>query len=135
MFSLREEHMLMICVCMCAAVSINLDIFLFGAFIEHTEIKLLDKDVAFYIPSSLSLFSPSSFSHPPLICQGVVGREPFPLPAVPGPACIDTESYYEEAQPYEETFNGKKTCFTWTQLWIFTQQGPAEGLLGSVLDY
>ncbi|XP_044033635.1 actin filament-associated protein 1-like 2 isoform X2 [Siniperca chuatsi] len=37
---------------------------------------------------------------------GVVGREPFPLPAVPSPACIDTsESYYEEAQPYEETFN------------------------------
>ncbi|XP_059180351.1 actin filament-associated protein 1-like 2 [Centropristis striata] len=37
---------------------------------------------------------------------GVVGREPFPLPAVPAPACIDTsESYYEEAQPYEETFN------------------------------
>ncbi|KAF1373855.1 hypothetical protein PFLUV_G00243260 [Perca fluviatilis] len=37
---------------------------------------------------------------------GVVGREPFPLPAVPAPACIDTsESYYEEAQPYEEAFN------------------------------
>ncbi|XP_076616747.1 actin filament-associated protein 1-like 2 isoform X2 [Chaetodon auriga] len=37
---------------------------------------------------------------------GVVGREPFPLPAVPAPACMDTsESYYEEAQPYEETFN------------------------------
>ncbi|XP_029311861.1 actin filament-associated protein 1-like 2 isoform X2 [Cottoperca gobio] len=37
---------------------------------------------------------------------GLVGREPFPLPAVPAPACIDTsESYYEEAQPYEETFN------------------------------
>ncbi|XP_027145388.1 actin filament-associated protein 1-like 2 isoform X2 [Larimichthys crocea] len=37
---------------------------------------------------------------------GVVGREPFPLPALPSPACIDpSESYYEEAQPYEETFN------------------------------
>ncbi|XP_070707728.1 actin filament-associated protein 1-like 2 [Pempheris klunzingeri] len=37
---------------------------------------------------------------------GVVGREPFPLPALPAPACTDTsESYYEEAQPYEETFN------------------------------
>ncbi|XP_031170996.2 actin filament-associated protein 1-like 2 [Sander lucioperca] len=37
---------------------------------------------------------------------GVVCREPFPLPAVPAPACIDTsESYYEEAQPYEEAFN------------------------------
>lgn len=35
-------------------------------------------------------------------------REPFPLPALPAPACTDTsESYYEEAQPYEETFNGK----------------------------
>ncbi|KAA8581542.1 hypothetical protein FQN60_003123 [Etheostoma spectabile] len=38
--------------------------------------------------------------------RGMVGREPFPLPAVPAPACIDTsESYYEEAQPYEEAFN------------------------------
>ncbi|XP_028286897.1 actin filament-associated protein 1-like 2 [Parambassis ranga] len=37
---------------------------------------------------------------------GVVGREPFPLPVTPAPACIDTsESYYEEAQPYEETIN------------------------------
>ncbi|XP_013863040.1 actin filament-associated protein 1-like 2 [Austrofundulus limnaeus] len=37
---------------------------------------------------------------------GVVGREPFPLPAIPVPACIDfSESYYEEAQPYEETVN------------------------------
>ncbi|KAG7507928.1 hypothetical protein JOB18_049254 [Solea senegalensis] len=37
---------------------------------------------------------------------GVVGREPFPLPAVPAPASADTsESYYEEAQPYEETVN------------------------------
>ncbi|KAG8008702.1 Actin filament-associated protein 1-like 2, partial [Nibea albiflora] len=37
---------------------------------------------------------------------GVAGREPFPLPALPSPACIDpSESYYEEAQPYEETFN------------------------------
>ncbi|XP_053196703.1 actin filament-associated protein 1-like 2 isoform X2 [Scomber japonicus] len=37
---------------------------------------------------------------------GVVGREPFPLPVIPAPACIDTsESYYEEAQPYEETVN------------------------------
>ncbi|XP_038591697.1 actin filament-associated protein 1-like 2 isoform X1 [Micropterus salmoides] len=37
---------------------------------------------------------------------GVVGREPFPLPALPSPACVDTsESYYEEAQPYEEAFN------------------------------
>lgn len=38
----------------------------------------------------------------------MVAREPFPLPAIPAPACIDTsESYYEEAQPYEETVNGK----------------------------
>ncbi|CAK6974628.1 actin filament-associated protein 1-like 2 isoform X2 [Scomber scombrus] len=41
---------------------------------------------------------------PPRTC--VVGREPFPLPVFPAPACIDTsESYYEEAQPYEETVN------------------------------
>ncbi|MEQ2177728.1 hypothetical protein GOODEAATRI_006595 [Goodea atripinnis] len=38
--------------------------------------------------------------------EGVVGREPFPLPPVPAPACIEpSESYYEEAQPYEETVN------------------------------
>lgn len=61
-------------------------------------------------PSLFLYLSPSSFSHASLICQGVVGREPFPLPAVPAPACIDTaESYYEEAQPYEETFNGKNS--------------------------
>nr|XP_019938215.1 PREDICTED: actin filament-associated protein 1-like 2 [Paralichthys olivaceus] len=41
---------------------------------------------------------------PPRTCMA--GREPFPLPAVPSPASIDTsESYYEEAQPYEETVN------------------------------
>lgn len=39
--------------------------------------------------------------------QGAVGREPFPLPALPPPGCTDTsESYYEEAQPYGEPFNG-----------------------------
>uniref|UniRef100_A0A3P9JK32 Actin filament-associated protein 1-like 2 n=1 Tax=Oryzias latipes TaxID=8090 RepID=A0A3P9JK32_ORYLA len=38
---------------------------------------------------------------PPRI--GVVSREPFPLPAIPSPATV--ESYYEEAQPYEETAN------------------------------
>ncbi|KAM8729180.1 actin filament-associated protein 1-like 2 isoform 1-T1 [Acanthopagrus schlegelii] len=38
---------------------------------------------------------------------GVVGREPFPLPSTPAHACIDpSESYYEEAQPYGEAFNG-----------------------------
>uniref|UniRef100_A0A665VL68 Actin filament-associated protein 1-like 2 n=1 Tax=Echeneis naucrates TaxID=173247 RepID=A0A665VL68_ECHNA len=37
---------------------------------------------------------------------GVVSREPFPLHAVPAPPCMDAaESYYEEAQPYEETVN------------------------------
>ncbi|XP_011604547.1 actin filament-associated protein 1-like 2 isoform X1 [Takifugu rubripes] len=37
---------------------------------------------------------------------GLVGHEPLPLPAAPVPACIDaSESYYEEAQPYGETFN------------------------------
>lgn len=35
---------------------------------------------------------------------GVVNREPFPLPVGPAPACLEPqESYYEEAQPYEET--------------------------------
>uniref|UniRef100_A0A3P8VBP0 Actin filament-associated protein 1-like 2 n=1 Tax=Cynoglossus semilaevis TaxID=244447 RepID=A0A3P8VBP0_CYNSE len=43
---------------------------------------------------------------PRSISGGVVGREPFPLPGVPAPARIDlSESYYEEAQPYEETVN------------------------------
>ncbi|KAM6964672.1 actin filament-associated protein 1-like 2 isoform 3-T3 [Tautogolabrus adspersus] len=36
---------------------------------------------------------------------GVVCREPFPLPAVPASSTDNTESYYEEAQPYEETLN------------------------------
>ncbi|KAM8837977.1 actin filament-associated protein 1-like 2 isoform 2-T2 [Spinachia spinachia] len=41
----------------------------------------------------------------------VMCREPFPLPSLPTPACTDTsESYYEEAQPYEETFNDLE-CF------------------------
>lgn len=42
----------------------------------------------------------------PPLSTGAVGREPFPLPACPPPACVDTsESYYEEAQPYGEPFN------------------------------
>lgn len=42
------------------------------------------------------------------ILQGAVGREPFPLPVLPFPASAESsESYYEEAQPYSETFNGK----------------------------
>lgn len=57
MFSLGEELMLMMCACMCVTVAVNLDIFLFRAFTERTDIKLLDKDVTFYIPSPLSLFS------------------------------------------------------------------------------
>lgn len=46
--------------------------------------------------------------------QGAVGREPFPLPACPPPACVDTsESYYEEAQPYGEPFNGTTQKCHW----------------------
>uniref|UniRef100_A0A671KHJ9 Actin filament-associated protein 1-like 2 n=1 Tax=Sinocyclocheilus anshuiensis TaxID=1608454 RepID=A0A671KHJ9_9TELE len=30
-----------------------------------------------------------------------MGREPFPLPPPPAPACIETESYYEDPQPYD----------------------------------
>ncbi|KAK5850881.1 hypothetical protein PBY51_001719 [Eleginops maclovinus] len=50
--------------------------------------------------------------------RGVVSREPFPLPPVPAPACLDTsESYYEEAQPYEETFNDLD-CFGLSGPWM-----------------
>ncbi|KAK3529550.1 hypothetical protein QTP70_031969 [Hemibagrus guttatus] len=36
----------------------------------------------------------------------IVRREPFSLPPVPAPACMDSpESYYEEAQPYDSTIN------------------------------
>lgn len=43
-----------------------------------------------------------------VVPQGLVGHEPALLPTVPAPACADPpESYYEEAQPYEETFNGR----------------------------
>ncbi|XP_058262476.1 actin filament-associated protein 1-like 2 [Hemibagrus wyckioides] len=35
-----------------------------------------------------------------------IRREPFSLPPVPAPACMDSpESYYEEAQPYDSTIN------------------------------
>lgn len=40
---------------------------------------------------------------PPRTC--VLGREPFPLPPAPSPAIDASESYYEEAQPYEEAVN------------------------------
>ncbi|XP_072311851.1 actin filament-associated protein 1-like 2 isoform X2 [Eucyclogobius newberryi] len=36
---------------------------------------------------------------------GVMGREPFPLPLLPVSAPDTSESYYEEAQPYEEAVN------------------------------
>lgn len=43
-----------------------------------------------------------------VLSQGLVGHEPVPYPATPVPACNDpSESYYEEAQPYGEPFNGK----------------------------
>ncbi|XP_047673463.1 actin filament-associated protein 1-like 2 isoform X3 [Tachysurus fulvidraco] len=36
----------------------------------------------------------------------VLRRDPFSLPPVPAPACIDSpESYYEEAQPYDSAIN------------------------------
>uniref|UniRef100_A0A3B4B1R3 Actin filament-associated protein 1-like 2 n=1 Tax=Periophthalmus magnuspinnatus TaxID=409849 RepID=A0A3B4B1R3_9GOBI len=37
--------------------------------------------------------------------QGVIGREPFPLPPLPTSTMDTSESYYEEAQPYEEALN------------------------------
>ncbi|KAM9336162.1 actin filament-associated protein 1-like 2 isoform 2-T2 [Symphorus nematophorus] len=62
---------------------------------------LVNGKAAKYIPAPLKTLPDLP---PPR--TGMLGREPFPLPAVPAPACIDTsESYYEEAQPYEETFN------------------------------
>lgn len=43
-----------------------------------------------------------------VLSQGLVGHEPVPFPATPLPAYNDaSESYYEEAQPYGEPFNGK----------------------------
>ncbi len=53
---------------------------------------------------SLSLFISdvnylSLFSHS--LSQCTLGREPFPLPPAPAPACIETESYYEDPQPYD----------------------------------
>ncbi|XP_051530630.1 actin filament-associated protein 1-like 2 isoform X2 [Myxocyprinus asiaticus] len=40
---------------------------------------------------------------PPRPCN--LGREPFPLPPTPAPASIESEGYYEEAQPYDSTIN------------------------------
>lgn len=46
-----------------------------------------------------------------VLSQGLVGHEPVSFPATPVPACNDaSESYYEEAQPYGEPFNGKNRC-------------------------
>ncbi|KAM4715803.1 actin filament-associated protein 1-like 2 isoform 2-T2 [Anableps anableps] len=50
---------------------------------------------------------------------GVVGREPFPLPPIPASACIDPlESYYEEAQPYEETANDLECSDLLSEPWM-----------------
>ncbi|XP_073723130.1 actin filament-associated protein 1-like 2 isoform X3 [Misgurnus anguillicaudatus] len=42
---------------------------------------------------------------PPPPRSSNIGREPFPLPPAPDPASLDTEGYYEEAQPYDSTVN------------------------------
>lgn len=42
---------------------------------------------------------------PPPLRSFNIGREPFPLPPTPAPASLDTEGYYEEAQPYDSTMN------------------------------
>nr|XP_057918675.1 actin filament-associated protein 1-like 2 isoform X2 [Doryrhamphus excisus] len=48
-------------------------------------------------------------------------REPFPLPVVPAQNSLDTsESYYEEAQPYEETINDMAGLFLRRQLRVRT---------------
>ncbi|KAG7227914.1 hypothetical protein INR49_013708 [Caranx melampygus] len=57
---------------------------------------------------------------------GVVGREPFPLPAVPAPACIDiSESYYEEAQPYEEAVNDRDCFGLLSRPWMRVQSSDS----------
>ena len=76
----------------------------------------------------------------------MVAREPVPFPVVPAPAIIDaSESYYEEAQPYEETVNGKNSAsvsyFFFSILFSqgpnlrYPPRGPAEGVLDLMLDY
>ncbi|KAA0725079.1 Actin filament-associated protein 1-like 2 [Triplophysa tibetana] len=42
---------------------------------------------------------------PPPPRSSNIGREPFPLPPTPAPASLETEGYYEEAQPYDSTIN------------------------------
>ncbi|XP_077959640.1 actin filament-associated protein 1-like 2 isoform X2 [Gasterosteus aculeatus] len=57
---------------------------------------------------------------------GAMCREPFPLPALPAPACTDTsESYYEEAQPYEETFNDLDCFGHFSGPWIRVQSSDS----------
>uniref|UniRef100_A0A8C2A825 Actin filament-associated protein 1-like 2 n=1 Tax=Cyprinus carpio TaxID=7962 RepID=A0A8C2A825_CYPCA len=46
---------------------------------------------------------------PPRPCNMV--REPFPLPPTPAPACIETESYYEDPQPYDPISINDFGCF------------------------
>ncbi|XP_056221885.1 actin filament-associated protein 1-like 2 isoform X1 [Seriola aureovittata] len=57
---------------------------------------------------------------------GVVGREPFPLPALPATVCVDTsESYYEEAQPYEETVNDLDCFGLLSRPWMRVQSSDS----------
>ncbi|XP_028990019.1 actin filament-associated protein 1-like 2 [Betta splendens] len=58
--------------------------------------------------------------------SGVVGREPFPLPPLPAPACVDaSESYYEEAQPYEETINDLHRLALLSGPWMRVQRSDS----------
>ncbi|KAI2658384.1 Actin filament-associated protein 1-like 2 [Labeo rohita] len=40
-----------------------------------------------------------------------MGREPFPLPPAPAPACIQPEGYYEDPQPYDPISINDLGCF------------------------
>ncbi|XP_037319909.2 actin filament-associated protein 1-like 2 isoform X2 [Pungitius pungitius] len=57
---------------------------------------------------------------------GAMCREPFPLPSLPAPACTDgSESYYEEAQPYEETLNDLDCFGHFSGPWIRVQSSDS----------
>lgn len=57
-----------------------------------------------------------------VLSQGLVGHEPVLFPSTPVPACNDaSESYYEEAQPYGEPFNGKNQNPSQSQTVLMTE--------------
>ncbi|XP_051925475.1 LOW QUALITY PROTEIN: actin filament-associated protein 1-like 2 [Hippocampus zosterae] len=67
---------------------------------------------------------PKNLPNLPPARTGTATREPFPLPAVQAPTCLEaSESYYEEAQPYEETVNEPQSALLRRWLRVASSDG------------